>query len=126
MNQTKPEYSDRRMENIIGNVLRTGVIIAALVVFIGGIFYLARYGGNLSDYSSFKGEPAGLRHPGTIISNALSFKTRDVIELGLLLLIATPVVRVIFAAFGFLRQRDYVYFCICLVVLAVLTYSIIA
>jgi uncharacterized membrane protein len=114
------------MERIIGNVLRTGVVLAAFVVLIGGFFYLIRYGGSLPDYSSFKGEPVELCHPGTIISNALSFRRDAVIELGLLLLIATPVFRVIFAAFGFLRQRDYVYCCICLIVLAVLAYSIMA
>jgi uncharacterized membrane protein len=123
-NNTK--FSDQRMEKIIGNVLRAGVITAASVVLIGGFFYLIRYGGTLYNYGSFKGEPAELRHPGTIISSALLLKRRAIIELGLLLLIATPVIRVIFAAFGFLRQRDYVYFCICLIVLTVLTYSIMA
>jgi uncharacterized membrane protein len=126
MNQAGSEFSDQRMENTIGNILRAGVIIAASVVFIGGFFYLIHYGSTLPDYSSFKGEPAELRHPGTIIFSALSFKGRDMIELGLLLLIATPVIRVISAAFGFLWQQDYIYFCICLTVLAVLTYSIMA
>jgi uncharacterized membrane protein len=125
MNLTSSEFSDQRMEKTIGNVLRAGVVIAALVVFLGGLSYLISYGGGSADYSNFKGEPAKLRHPGSIISNALLFRSRDMIELGLLLLIATPVIRVIFAAFSFLRQRDYIYFCICLIVLAVLTYSIV-
>ena len=124
MNQTKSELVEQRMKNIMGNVLRAGVITAAVIVLVGGVFYLIRYGHNPSDYSTFKGEPEELCHPRTIISNALLFRRRAIIELGLLILIATPTIRVIFAAFSFLWQRDYIYFLICLIALSLLIYSL--
>jgi uncharacterized membrane protein len=42
-----------------------------------------------------------------------------------LLLIATPIARVIFAAFGFSAEKDWLYLVISLIVLAVLTYSLL-
>jgi uncharacterized membrane protein len=47
-----------------------------------------------------------------------------VIQLGLLILIATPVARVIFSLVGFVLERDRVYVAITLAVLAILAYSI--
>lgn len=124
MNQAESESAEQRMKNIMGNVLRTGVITAAVIVFAGGVLYLIRYGHILPDYEIFKGQPEELRHPGTIISNALSFRRRALIEMGLLVLIATPAIQIIFAAFNFLRQRDYIYSGICLIVLILLFYSL--
>jgi uncharacterized membrane protein len=46
-------------------------------------------------------------------------------QLGLLLLVATPIARVVFSAFGFWRERDYRYVFITLIVLGVLLYSLL-
>jgi uncharacterized membrane protein len=124
MNPTESELAEQRMRNIMGNVLRAGVITAAFIVFIGGVLYLIRYGHNLPDYDIFKGQPEELRHPSTIISNALAFRRRALIELGLLILVATPTIQILFAAFNFIRQRDYIYSSICLIVLILLCYSL--
>jgi uncharacterized membrane protein len=45
-------------------------------------------------------------------------------QLGLFLLIATPVARVVFSLLAFAIQRDHLYVGITLVVLAVLTFSL--
>jgi uncharacterized membrane protein len=126
MGQVQSESSDRRMEKGVGYVLRAGVVTAAAIVLAGGLFYLIRYGNTLPDYSTFKGEPAELRHPATIIRDTLSFRRRATIELGLLVLMATPVLVVFYVAINFWRQRDYTYVCICLIVLTVLIYSLIS
>lgn len=47
------------------------------------------------------------------------------IALGLLLLIATPVARVALAAFGFLREGDWLYTAVASFVLAVLLFSLL-
>jgi uncharacterized membrane protein len=47
-----------------------------------------------------------------------------VIMLGLLLLVATPVARVVFSVAGFLRERDFLYVVLTLIVLAVLLSSL--
>jgi uncharacterized membrane protein len=61
--------------------------------------------------------------PG-IVGAAWTGRARGIIQLGLLLLIATPVTRVVLSVGMFALQRDRRYVVITLVVLAVLLYSI--
>ncbi len=124
MPETKRPWSDEQVEKIIGNLLRSGVIAAAIVVLTGGIIYLIRYGANSPDYSIFKGVPAEFRSVGGIVTAALTFRSRGLIQLGLLFLIATPVARVAFSIFGFALQRDRIYIAITLIVLGILIYSL--
>jgi uncharacterized membrane protein len=117
-------WTDLRMEIIIGALLRTGVILAAFVVLSGALVYLAHHGGEVVDYSAFHGEPEALRSMSGIIQGALHGDGSALIQLGLLLLIATPVARVAFSAVGFAIERDSLYVGITLFVLAVLLYSL--
>ena len=124
MPDPKRPWSDEQVEKIVGILLRSGVIAAAIVVLAGGIIYLIRYSTNLPDYSVFQGEPAEFRSVGGIITAAFTFRSRGLIQLGLLLLIATPVARVAFSIFAFALQRDRIYIVITLIVLGVLLYSL--
>lgn len=117
-------WSDQRVEEIIGNLLRAGVIIAASVVLLGGIIYLIRHGRQAPNYRVFIGEPAYLRGVSGIIAEARALSGRGIIQLGLLLLVATPVARVIFSVAAFALQRDLVYVIITLTVLTILGYSL--
>ncbi len=115
--------SDRRLEAIIGNLLRTGVVIAATVTSIGGVIYIAQSGQSLAHYRVFHGTPADLRHIKGVLSDATSGDGPGIMQLGLLLLIATPVARVAFSLAAFAVQRDRLYVVVTLVVLGVLTFS---
>ncbi len=115
---------DKRVDEIIGTLLRTGVILAATVVLTGGIFYLARYGSLPARYAVFQGEPGELSHVFAILRDAFALHPRGIIQFGLLLLIATPVARVIFSVFAFAWERDWTYVVITLIVLALLLYSL--
>jgi len=117
-------WSDFRIEQIVGNLLRIGVIIAAAVVAIGAVVFLVRHGGEPPQYKIFRGEPSNLRHVGGIVTDAFSGHARGLIQLGLLLLIATPVARVVFSIFGFALERDHAYVLITLIVLGVLAFSL--
>ncbi len=118
------KWSDDRVEAVIGNLLRLGVAVSAAVVLVGGILYLARYGGQPADVRVFRGEPAELRSVPGIVGEALRLGRRGLIQLGLVLLIATPVARVVFSMFAFWRQGDRTYVAITGVVLATLLYSL--
>ena len=118
-------WTDQRVEDIIGDLLRTGVIFSAVVVFTGAIVYLARHGHEPVDYRTFRGEPSDLRHIAGIVNGALAFQGRGVIQLGLLLLIATPVARVAFSIFGFALEGDRMYASFTLIVLMILLYSLV-
>lgn len=121
----RPQIDDRRIELMLGNLLRIGVLLSAFVVLAGAAIYLARYAFEPANYSVFRGEAAALRSAPAIILGALHLNGKGVIQFGLLLLIATPVARVIFSAIGFVIERDYLYVALTLIVLAVLLYSLI-
>ena len=118
-------FNDLRIEIIIGTLLRTGVVLAAAVVLTGGVLYLIRNGHSTSNYAIFHGEPERLKGLGDIVRGALALDPREIIQLGLLLLIATPVARVIFSAIAFAIERDYLYVVITLIVLGILLYSLL-
>jgi uncharacterized membrane protein len=113
------------VESFVGNLLRGGVILAATVVAIGGVLYLVRYGGTQPGQGVFHGEPADLRSVAGIVLDALHMSRRGIIQLGVLLLIATPIARVAFSIVAFLQQRDGKYVVVTLIVLAGLLYSLI-
>lgn len=115
---------EARLEQVMGDLLRGGVILAAAVVLSGGALFLWRHAGEAADYQEFRGVPAEYRSPAAIAESALSLSGRGLIQLGLLLLIATPVVRVAFSAVAFAWQRDYTYTLLTLIVLGVLLYSL--
>ena len=117
-------WNDLRIEVIIGALLRTGVILAAAVVLFGAVVYLARHGQEVASYGVFHGEPEALKSVAGIIQGALHMSGRAIIQLGLLLLIATPVARVAFSAVAFAIEGDYLYVWITLFVLGVLLYSL--
>jgi uncharacterized membrane protein len=118
--------SDEQVENVIGNLLRVGVLASALIVFAGGLLYLVKQGGQPKpDFSTFKEqETEGLRDPSRILRESAALDSRALIMFGLLLLIATPVARVIFSVAAFGLQRDLLYVVFTLIVLGVLLYSL--
>jgi hypothetical protein len=73
-------------------------------VLAGGLAYLSRHGGEAPGYHVFRGEPADLRSLRGILQEAWSLRGRGIIQLGLLLLIATPVARVAFLVYAFAGQ----------------------
>ena len=117
-------WTDERLENIVGRILQIGVIAAASIVLIGGVLYLSRYGSVSPHYDVFHGEPADLRSVSGIMMSAISFHTRGLIQLGVLLLIATPIARVVFSIIAFALQRDRTCIVVTLIVLGVLFYSL--
>lgn len=120
----KTSWTDQRAEIIIGNLLRMGVIIAATVAFLGGVFFLINHGVERPDYHLFNSEPQALRTVGGVISEAISLHSSGIIQLGLLLLILTPIARVVFSIFVFLEEKDYLYVVVTLIVLTFLLFSL--
>jgi uncharacterized membrane protein len=109
--------SDIDMDRMIGRLLQIGVLFAGAVVLLGGIIYLVRHGGEMPDYQHFHGVPFALHE-------LWEFDARSVIQIGVLLMIATPVLRVAFCIFAFAMERDWRYTVISAIVLGVLIYGI--
>lgn len=117
--------TDKRIDEWMGLLLRSGVILAAFLVFVGGVVYLAHHRFPIIDYSVFQGEPRNLRTISGIFSEARALHGRGLIQLGLLVLIATPIARVTFSVFAFLYERDWKYVVFTLIVLGLLLYSLL-
>jgi uncharacterized membrane protein len=124
MPKTLKTWDDDKMRSLMGTLLRVGVLMAASIAIIGGILFFIQHPKEIIDYSVFKSEPARLRQVHLIINEALYFRGRPIIQLGLLLLIATPVARVVFSLFGFLKEKDWIYSAITFIVLVILFISL--
>lgn len=95
-------WNDREMDETISNMLRLGVTLAACLVLLGGILYFFQHPGSSPDYGQFHSEPATLRNPVGICMDAIHGRASGVIQLGLLVLILTPIARVFMCVVGFL------------------------
>jgi uncharacterized membrane protein len=121
----EPRWSDHEVEQIIGRLLQVGVLVAAAVVIVGAVGLLARYGGQPAGFHVFQGASSEFRSVGAIVRGALALDSRAVVQLGLVLLIATPVARVALTLVAFLVQRDKLYVLVTAIVLALLLYGLI-
>ena len=117
--------TDTELESLIGIILRTGVMAAAIIVATSGVFYLSQHYASPPGYATFQMEGSSLRTIGGIVHSALHLQSEAMIQLGLLLLIATPVARVAFAAIGFYLERDHLYVAVSLIVLGILIFSLV-
>jgi uncharacterized membrane protein len=114
------------LEARIGVLLKVGVYSSAAVILLGGILYLIRHGNDATNYSVFHGVPEGLDTLSGIAAGAMHGQSLAIMQFGILMLIATPVARVIFSVFAFLAERDYLYVAISALVLAILAYGLMA
>jgi uncharacterized membrane protein len=118
--------SEERAALLIGRLVQIMVFVAAIITFAGGVAYLVNHGFTVSDYRRFHGEPQSLRGLTAIIHNAASFNASGLIQLGVLVLIAIPALRVIAYGIVFLARRDWLYSSITLIVLCILIFSLLS
>jgi uncharacterized membrane protein len=118
------QISERRMDEWMGRLLQAGVLLSAALVFAGGVRYVLLHDLPPTDYRHFAGEPGRYRTLSGIWAEARQLHARGLIQLGLLVLIATPIARVLYSVIAFALQRDWKYVVITLIVLAVLCYSL--
>jgi len=117
--------ADLDMEQIIGIQLRYGVVIASLIVLIGGLVYLHQTGSSaVPHYHSFIGTKAGFTTIDEIFKGVYAINAKGIIELGVIVLIATPIFRIAFSLVGFIIEKDKLYIGITLIVLTVMMLSI--
>ncbi len=116
---------DHRLESLIGQLLRAGVLLAAAVVIAGGVLYLVQHHSDHVNYRTFAAGGRELRTLSGIAQLAASLNSEGLIQIGLVLLIATPVARVAMAIVGFALERDRLYTVVSLTVLLILAFSLI-
>lgn len=124
MSKEKNFFADRDIQIILGTLLRVGVIASMSVILIGGLVYLASNHSEIVNYSQFDSVKSGFSAVSDIFIGLGDLKGSAIIQFGVLLLIFTPIMRVVFSIFSFLIERDYLYFLIGAFVLCVILFSL--
>jgi uncharacterized membrane protein len=119
------QFGDQQIEVVIGQLLRYGVMLSAAVVLFGACIYISRHAHEPENYRIFRGAPSEFRTIPGVIKSIRDGRGRGWIQLGLLLLIATPIARVAFCIVAFARERDRMYVAFTVIVLVVLLCSLI-
>jgi uncharacterized membrane protein len=119
-------WSDHAVEQLVGRLLQIGVLIATVVVLTGGAMLLAMHGHEVTNFKLFRGESSTLRSVTAAIEGARSLDARGIVQLGLVLLIATPVARVALTLVAFVLQKDRLYVALTAIVLVLLLAGLFA
>lgn len=122
---TAGRWTDEEIDQVIGRLLQFGVVAAAAVLVLGGAAFLVTHGRLPADFRVFRGEPASLRSVEGIVEGATARYSPALVQLGLALLIATPIARVALTLVAFVLQRDRIYVGLTGLVLALLTYGLL-
>ncbi|RYE26104.1 MAG: DUF1634 domain-containing protein [Sphingobacteriales bacterium] len=125
METTKKKFGDRDIQLIIGTLLRYGVLTSLAITLIGGIFYLAHHSmGTVPNYHEFLGAHSDYTTMSSVLNGVLQFNVKEVIQFGVIILIATPILRVAMSLVAFALEKDRLYIIITLIVLGIITTSL--
>jgi uncharacterized membrane protein len=80
----------------------------------------------VTNFRLFRGESSTLRSVTAAIEGARSLDARGIVQLGLVLLIATPVARVALTLVAFVLQKDRLYVALTAIVLVLLLAGLFA
>jgi uncharacterized membrane protein len=119
----------RKVETLISNLLRTGVIVSLALIVLGTVVTFVQQPEYLSERSFFGQSRALrvaiLRSLSAVGAGLAAFEGEAIVTLGILLLIATPVIRVGVSIFAFIYQRDRLYAVITATVFCLLLLSFV-
>ena len=124
MKKVKGLLGDHDIEVIVGTLLRYGVMTASAIVLLGGTYFLFQHGESpVPSYHRFVGESIGYTTFSGILNGVFALQAKGIIQLGVIVLIATPILRILFSLIGFVLEKDKLYVGITLVVLCVILLS---
>ena len=124
MSTAHGSMDDKRIEQIIATLLRVGVMLSAAIALIGGLVYLHQEHADLPQYGVFHSADAPFRNLRNILHSVWLGNSEAIIQTGILLLIATPVARVLFSVIAFALEGDRMYVVFSLTVLLILLFSL--
>lgn len=120
MNDQTTHPSHAKVETALGRLLTGAVLLSAAVAATGGVLYLRQSGHESPVFSTFTPQPAELTSTTAIVHGAAHADAAALMQLGIFILVLTPLVRVAFSLALFGLRRDRMYTVITLAVLAVL------
>jgi uncharacterized membrane protein len=129
MSEAENEARVRKVELLISSLLRTGVMLSLTLAVLGTVLSFIQHPEYLSGQAAslhLIGRGSSVSHSLAEVASGLkALKGEAIVTLGILLLIATPVIRVGVSIFAFIYQRDRLYTCITAMVFCLLLLSFI-
>lgn len=119
---------DTAIELVISKVLRYGVYLSMFFAVVGGMVYIAHHGGEPvgNQYAKYIEKDDGFfDYVRQTVVGVFQGHGSDVIILGVVLLLATPTVRILFSLFGYVLEKDKLYIAVTLIVLAIIAVSVL-
>ncbi|WP_316771564.1 DUF1634 domain-containing protein [Pedobacter frigiditerrae] len=123
-NKIKHYLGDKDVQLILGTLLRIGVLVSTAIVIIGGVVFLSTQKNQTVSFQNFNPEQANFSSVAKIFTGLKAMDGLAIIQFGVLLLIFTPIARVVFSIFSFLMEKDYMYVVIGIIVLCVIITSL--
>lgn len=120
----KLTIDDQQIKTGISMILSTGVRVSALITAVGALLYLAGAATAAVDYSKYSPNSTPYTDFQNILNGLKMGDSAAIIQLGIVVLLLTPLMRVIYCCFEFSKRQDWQYSIMTALVLAVLTYSL--
>jgi len=119
----KKNFTDVDLNRSVGNLLRLGVILSVITSLIGFIKLFTEGFKMPRKYTMLDMGTSSEKVWGHFWDTLCKGEGMAIIQLGILMLIFTPLMRIIFALIGYLKEKDYVYVIISSIVLAIMAVS---
>lgn len=119
----RKNFTDVDLNRSVGNLLRLGVILSVVTSLIGFIKLFTEGFKMPRKYTMLDMGTSSEKVWGHFWETLCKGEGMAIIQLGILLLIFTPLMRIIFALIGYLKEKDYVYVIISSIVLAIMAVS---
>jgi uncharacterized membrane protein len=127
--EVEPISASRKVELLISDVLRVGVAVSLSLVVIGTVVSFLHHPDYVTSQEQLKRltSPGAAfpRTPAQVIGGLKHGRGQAIVVIGLVLLIATPVVRVAVSIAGFIYERDWAFVVITTIVLFLLILSFV-
>ncbi len=123
--EKKPPFDDKRMQVFVGNTLKYSMYSSMIIAIIGILMYFIKNGNQQEDLQRFSHFHEPTENPIHVFIKGLQQCTpASIIELGVLVLLLTPILRLIFASYGYLKEKDYLYTFIGIFVIGIIVLSL--
>ncbi|MFY1047599.1 DUF1634 domain-containing protein [Chryseobacterium sp. GP-SGM7] len=119
----RKDFTDIDLNRSVGNLLRMGVILSVITSLIGFIKLFTEGFKMPRKYKLLDMGTSSEKVWGHFWETLCKGEGMAIIQLGILMLIFTPLMRIIFALIGYLKEKDYVYVIISSIVLAIMAVS---
>lgn len=119
----RKDFTDVDLNRSVGNLLRLGVILSVITSLIGFVKLFIEGFQMPRKYKLLDMGTSSEKVWSHFWETLCKGEGMAIIQLGILMLIFTPLMRIIFALIGYLKEKDYVYVIISSIVLAIMAIS---